>query len=1159
MKVYFSKLFLCVIIVITHTVSVFAQGTWSTKASMPTPREEFGVIGVNDLIYALGGFNRDVGNPTTLEIYNPLSDGWSTGASIPGIVVDMGIATYNGKIYVVGGSLSDSVFWEYDPIGNSWRTQISDPNTLKPLPTPRSGLAAIVLNGKLYAIGGSTGSIPSKKVEVFDFTTKQWSNTDSLSVARTLLGAATVSGKIYAFGGYDNSNGQFFNILEEYDPLTAHWIVKATMPIGRQNFGWGVINNTIYVVGGWDTGPLSRLDVYDPSSNTWSTYSDMPTARSGLRAGVAYGKLYAIGGFNGGTSLDINQEYSPPQHHTPVIFLPGIMGSPLYNSSDEQLTEVERIWIDKDKVINNILYPHSEFLDVLQLAQDGATALDSSYHIKVSPRRNDTWTISNELGIDPDVQCPFFVGRCPYPLYIYKGLFQHLRNEGYTLDNFDDNHNQWEDLFCFTYDWRRSNAWNAQLLSDFIDSVKSWTGSGQVNLITHSMGGLVAKQCINNFGRTRIKKLIFIGTPHLGVPEAQYTSLTGHVVNALQLILNYSEVKKLAKNFPSMYELFPSSQYYQFETFNNGYSDKKELYESTLELTSIRGVQKLNYAETIEYFDTVGQSTGTNEFNSLLLANAGLFQEAISDINFNGIEVYDIAGYGASTIGQVLIIEKLSPGSPKEMRPVFNLNGDGTVPLRSAEVTNKSDSRATYYVDGFSLNPFNIIKHSDLPSSAPVLEIIDSLLREPSVTSGFADSRIKYVPPPSYGLNLIQALVASPVVLDAYDSQGNHTGPTSDSTWEANIPGSDYIPGDLRDHESNKIILLPKGDSYTFVIKSQDTSGHFDFIVDDITDGYLLKMASFDSVPIQPNTIASCSLQTITPSLNLLVDTDGNGSIDTIITPTQFTALSSDFTVNAKWNLISVPVKVADKRKTTLFPTAITDAFAYSDGYFQKDSLENGIGYWLKFSTVESLSIIGIPISAETIEVSEGWNLIGSISEPVPVSLFASDPPGLITSDFFGYEGGYIRTDTIYPGKGYWVKVNQAGQLTLSSSSQAPASTRIRIVPTSELPPPPPNETATGATLPKEFTLEQNYPNPFNPLTVIRYQLPVESKVTLRIYNVLGQEVATLVNKIQDAGFKSQDWNAEGIASGFYFYRLSATPLDGGPPFIETKKMLLLR
>jgi hypothetical protein len=91
------------------------------------------------------------------------------------------------------------------------------------------------------------------------------------------------------------------------------------------------------------------------------------------------------------------------------------------------------------------------------------------------------------------------------------------------------------------------------------------------------------------------------------------------------------------------------------------------------------------------------------------------------------------------------------------------------------------------------------------------------------------------------------------------------------------------------------------------------------------------------------------------------------------------------------------------------------------------------------------------------------------------------------------------------------------------------------------------------AGAPKVFALEQNYPNPFNPSTTIRYQLPVASEVKLEVYDVLGKKIATLVNERQSAGAYQVVWNASGLSSGTYFYRLQAGT------FVETKKMIMVK
>jgi hypothetical protein len=85
------------------------------------------------------------------------------------------------------------------------------------------------------------------------------------------------------------------------------------------------------------------------------------------------------------------------------------------------------------------------------------------------------------------------------------------------------------------------------------------------------------------------------------------------------------------------------------------------------------------------------------------------------------------------------------------------------------------------------------------------------------------------------------------------------------------------------------------------------------------------------------------------------------------------------------------------------------------------------------------------------------------------------------------------------------------------------------------------------------FSLNQNYPNPFNPITTISYQLPRQSHVTLKVFDVLGREVATLVNRIEQPGYKSVGFNASDLASGVYYYRLQAGN------FVETKKFVLIR
>ena len=100
-----------------------------------------------------------------------------------------------------------------------------------------------------------------------------------------------------------------------------------------------------------------------------------------------------------------------------------------------------------------------------------------------------------------------------------------------------------------------------------------------------------------------------------------------------------------------------------------------------------------------------------------------------------------------------------------------------------------------------------------------------------------------------------------------------------------------------------------------------------------------------------------------------------------------------------------------------------------------------------------------------------------------------------------------------------------------------------------------------GSVIPENYSLSQNYPNPFNPTTVIRYQLSANSVVSLKVFDIIGREVATLVNERQEAGTYQAIFNAKGLSSGIYFYQLKARQIDGGQAgnFSEVKKMNLLK
>ena len=91
-------------------------------------------------------------------------------------------------------------------------------------------------------------------------------------------------------------------------------------------------------------------------------------------------------------------------------------------------------------------------------------------------------------------------------------------------------------------------------------------------------------------------------------------------------------------------------------------------------------------------------------------------------------------------------------------------------------------------------------------------------------------------------------------------------------------------------------------------------------------------------------------------------------------------------------------------------------------------------GYWVKFNSSQLIYINGYNPDSLIINVDAGWNLIGTISSPLPVNDVIFEPAENLISSFFGYESGYYRTDTLFPGKGYWIKVKENGKLILKQN-----------------------------------------------------------------------------------------------------------------------------
>jgi len=277
------------------------EGIWTMRPPMPTATSLHSANVIDGKIYVIGGTDTIYRVATdyfsTLRMYDSTTDTWTMKADMPRGRARAATCVVDGKIYAIGGSPhgdADFAFVEmYDPATDSW-TRKTD------LPRARCFLSASVVNGKIYVIGGKIypSAIMVATVEEYDPATDTWTRKTDMPTARSAHAASVVDGKIYVIGGTTGAFGPMVATVEVYDPTTDTWIKRANMPTARGLVSACVVNGKIYAMGGGiDWAPsVATVEVYDPSTDTWSSEADMLIGRAAHSASVVDGKIYVIGG-----------------------------------------------------------------------------------------------------------------------------------------------------------------------------------------------------------------------------------------------------------------------------------------------------------------------------------------------------------------------------------------------------------------------------------------------------------------------------------------------------------------------------------------------------------------------------------------------------------------------------------------------------------------------------------------------------------------------------------------------------------------------------------------------------------------------------------------------------------------------------------------------
>ena len=289
---------------------------WIYKTKMPTGRTFLGACVVDEKFYIIGG-TASTSAESVVEMYNPATDTWQKIANMPAARCYPVTCALNGKIYVFGGatgmwSTATKSVYLFDPQTDTW-TQKSD----MPFAIGSSGVAGAVIENTIYLMGFSeSDSIPtSTTVMAYDAISESWTQKTDMLTPRGMLAACVIDGKIYAIGGTtENWETVFYKHVEVYDLVTNAWTRKADMLTGRWGLATVVADGLIYAIGGRSgSTSCSKNEAYNPVTDTWVSKSSMQQKRTGLVAGVIGNKIYVTGGHEGPPMVILSslEQYDP--------------------------------------------------------------------------------------------------------------------------------------------------------------------------------------------------------------------------------------------------------------------------------------------------------------------------------------------------------------------------------------------------------------------------------------------------------------------------------------------------------------------------------------------------------------------------------------------------------------------------------------------------------------------------------------------------------------------------------------------------------------------------------------------------------------------------------------------------------------------------------
>ena len=228
-----------------------ATNTWAAGPQLPRGTDNVVLLAAGGRLYALGG---EAG--TAVQVFDPATQAWTNGPALPSVRFASAAAVLGTRLHVAGGwnanntasaSLNTQVV--FDPATQAWDVAAS-------MATARNAAAAAVLSGRLHVLGGRSPGIRANDqqslagTEVYDPATDRWTAGAPLPTARAGLAAAVLGGRLYALGG-EATPGGVSHAVERYDPASGAWTALTAMPYRSHGLGAVAVGDAIYVLGGF--------------------------------------------------------------------------------------------------------------------------------------------------------------------------------------------------------------------------------------------------------------------------------------------------------------------------------------------------------------------------------------------------------------------------------------------------------------------------------------------------------------------------------------------------------------------------------------------------------------------------------------------------------------------------------------------------------------------------------------------------------------------------------------------------------------------------------------------------------------------------------------------------------------------------------------------